>query len=93
MGPMCKEATHFLAPGKRGLPLSPESRSRPQEKRNPQGSPWGKRKAVFSVCRVKTVGSTEETFPLLTLGLAGYGGESIRHQIKKTGDRPERLER
>ena len=40
------------------------------EKRNPQGPPWGKRKAVFSVCRVKTVGSTEETFPLLTLGLA-----------------------
>jgi hypothetical protein len=53
------------------------------EKRNPQGPPWGKRKAVFSVCRVKTVGSTEETFPLLTLGLAGYGGESIRHQLKK----------
>jgi len=30
-----------------------------------------------------TVGSTEETFPLLTLGLAGYGGESIRHQLKE----------
>ncbi|MGZ3430768.1 MAG: hypothetical protein ACXWN0_03175, partial [Isosphaeraceae bacterium] len=53
------------------------------EKRNPQGPPWGKRKAVFSVCRVKTVGSTEEAFPLLTLGLAGYGGESVRHQLKE----------
>ena len=63
--------------------VSPGSRSRPQEKRNPQGSPWGKRKAVFSVCRVKTVGSTEEEFPLLTLGLAGYGGASIRHQLKE----------
>jgi len=49
----------------------------------PRDRPGGKRKAVFSVCRVKTVGSTEEAFPLLTLGLAGYGGESIRHQLKK----------
>ena len=42
-----------------------ESRSRPQEKRNPQGSPWGKRKAVFWVCRVKTVGPTVGGIPIL----------------------------
>ena len=61
----------------------PDRGAGPRKKGNPQGSPWGKRKAVFSVCRVKTVGSTEEEFPLLTLGLAGYGGASIRHQLKE----------
>jgi hypothetical protein len=58
-------ATRFLGPGKRGRPVSPEWRSRPQEKRNPQGSPWGKRKAVFWVCRVKTVGPTVGGIPIL----------------------------
>jgi|GEM_PF-2817196 len=69
--------------GNLGGPFRPNGEVGPRKRKTPKDHPGGNGKPFFGYAGSRQLDLPWEAFPYLTLGLAGYGDVSIRHQPKE----------